>query len=610
MDKFHYSTAECFDNCPYRFVLRYKQGLEVIPTDDPSNALRLGTAFHRGIETDAETAIQEYIDSYNLITDEHINEIIKLEHWIQKAKEILPEGIHEFNFSDNVYEGTADLLVPTSYSMDEKDRICSDCELYGTCHMCESGTCHLGKYSKVYDLYDFKYSNNISNYMRSKQLHVYKHMIERTTGMKIRKMFFVFVPKVSVKQEPNENIIKYRSRISSELNKHEITIKEVQYNPSKVTDFFESCMNIGMTEVFEKKQSFNCKFCEYNDYCQKGCNFMILPKAERKAVDVSPRIKIWIYGSAFSGKTTFADSAPMPLNLNTDGNVKFVTMQSVQIKDTMEGRQKILAWAVFKNTIDELEKTAGTNGFETIVVDLVEDTYESCRLYMYDKLGISHESDDSFRAWDKVRTEYLSTYRRLLNLDYKNIILISHEDTSKDITKKSGDKITAIKPNITDKIASKLAGMVDIVARVVCEDDGHRTLNFKSNEVVFGGGRIQNFSKTTIDLSWDALLEAYRTSGQRSNNEPETVTGEVVKPSEKPSGRSERKSRQTAETPKEESIPDPTSEEWTDITSNTEETAVPEEKKPEETAASGRTRRTRRPRTEEVEDITSDAVPF
>lgn len=85
---------------------------------------------------------------------------------------------------------------------------------------------------------------------------------------------------------------------------------------------------------------------------------------------------------------------------------------------------------------------------------------------MYDRLGITHESDDSFRAWDKVRTEFLSTIRRLMNLDYENIVLISHEDTSKDITKKSGDKITAIKPNIADKVANKIAGMVDIVASI------------------------------------------------------------------------------------------------------------------------------------------------
>jgi hypothetical protein len=127
---------------------------------------------------------------------------------------------------------------------------------------------------------------------------------------------------------------------------------------------------------------------------------------------------------------------------------------------------------------------------------------------MYDKLGITHESDDSFRAWDKVRTEFLSTIRKLINLDYENIILISHEDTSKDITKKTGDKITAIKPNINDKVANKIAGMVDIVARVVVDGDV-RTLEFKSDEVIFGGGRLKNISTTSIPLVWDDLCKVY-----------------------------------------------------------------------------------------------------
>lgn len=240
----------------------------------------------------------------------------------------------------------------------------------------------------------------------------------------------------------------------------------------------------------------------------------LLPNTQR--VEVSPvrnLKKLWIYGSPFSGKTTFSDQAPTPINLNTDGNVKYVSMPRLAIKDTVKvegsaGRERSIrtfAWETFKNAIDELERGSD---FETVVVDLVEDTYEYCRLYMYDKLGIEHESDDAFRAWDKVRIEFLSTYRRLLNLPY-NIILISHEDTSKDITKKTGDKITAIKPNITDKVANKLAGMVDIVARVVVESDDYRVLSFKQNEVIFGGGRLQGITVSEVPLKWDSLISVY-----------------------------------------------------------------------------------------------------
>ena len=98
-----------------------------------------------------------------------------------------------------------------------------------------------------------------------------------------------------------------------------------------------------------------------------------------------------------------------------------------------------------------------------------------------------------------------------MNLPY-NIILISHEDMSKDITKRTGDKITAIKPNIQDKIANKIAGMVDIVCRVLVEDDG-RYLSFKSDQVVFGGGRLKASNKTMIPLSWESIEDFYTQIG-------------------------------------------------------------------------------------------------
>ena len=235
----------------------------------------------------------------------------------------------------------------------------------------------------------------------------------------------------------------------------------------------------------------------------------MLPSTKRVEVEATSKKKIWIYGQPFSGKTTFADKAPTPLNLNTDGNVKYVTMPRVPIKDeiTTEGRitNRKFAWDVFKDTITELEKGSD---FETIVVDLLEDAYEFARLYIFDKHEIEHESDSGFgKGWDLVRTEFLTVLKRLLNLDY-NIILISHEDTSKDFTKKGGDKISSIQPNINEKVAKKVAGMVDIVLRAV-EDDGNYTLNFKSDEFTFGGGRLQGVKAKEIDATWDALCEVY-----------------------------------------------------------------------------------------------------
>ena len=490
-----YSAVSTFENCPYQYKLRYIDKVEMLDDYEPTDALKIGTALHRGIETDVPTAIQEYFNSYPIITDAHITEAIKLETLIPKVKAVIPDGQHEVFFEYGAFKGTIDLLVPT--------------ENYEVNPITDDSGHVVPKVEQYFDIYDFKYSNNIDRYMDSPQLHVYKYFAEKALGIKIRKLYFVFVQKVQIRQKKTEDLNQFRLRLKNTLQDAKVQVKEVSYDANKVIDFMQNQVNILTCNDYKKTPSQLCDWCEYQEYCEKmEVLNMALPSTNRVEVEKTSKKKIWIYGAPYSGKTTFADQAPTPLNLNTDGNVKYVTMPRLAIKDevTTEGRitKRKFAWEIFKEAIADLEKGSD---FETIVVDLLEDTYEYCRLYMYDQLGITHESDDSFRAWDKVRTEYLSNIKRLLNLDY-NIILISHEDTSKDLTKKGGDKVTAIMPNLNEKASKKIAGMVDLVARLVVDGD-KRTLNFKSDEVVFGGGRLQGVKTTEIPLSWDALCEVY-----------------------------------------------------------------------------------------------------
>jgi hypothetical protein len=95
-----------------------------------------------------------------------------------------------------------------------------------------------------------------------------------------------------------------------------------------------------------------------------------------------------------------------------------------------------------------------------------------------------------------------------MNLPY-DIVLISHEDTSKDITKKSGENITAIKPNVSDKIANKIAGMTALVGRTVV-DKNQYTLQIKTDEVTFGGGRL-GVNNVVIPLDWNEVSNLFET---------------------------------------------------------------------------------------------------
>ena len=530
--------------------MRYLEGITTIPATEPDNPLILGQAVHTGIEKNLEEAIREYCFSFPIITDEHINEIIKFETVIPLAKTAIPPGgKFEVEIKDDDFHGFIDYLVPAT--------------------VFERGV----ELPDTYDLYDFKYSNNVSGYKQSGQLHEYKYFFEKNNpGKKIRNMFFVFIPKVTIRQKKTETLLEFRQRLKEALSGVEVKIVQIEFNIEKVIEFLFGIKAVNEETEFPQEKSYLCRYCEFQEYCEKGWNyFMKLPENKRRNIEAVEKRVLWIYGVPFCGKTTFANAFPDPLMLNTDGNIKFVDAPYIRIKDEVkvEGRQtkRTLAWELFKDTISELEKKE--NSFRTIIVDLLEDLYEHCRLYMYQQMGITHESDDSFRAWDKVRGEFLNTLKRLMNLDYENIILISHEDTSKDITRKGGDKITAIKPNLQEKVANKVAGMVDVVARIVADGDA-RTFSFKSNEVIFGGGRLKVNAKD-IPLDVDALFAVYDEANKNAASGA-AVTPAATTPAK--AGRTGRKRTETPATPADKPQDSPKEEQ---AVNDTTEQKIPQE---------------------------------
>lgn len=506
-----YSRVSTYEKCPYQFKLRYRDKLKTIFNCDPQNALVLGHALHTGIEKDVAAAIDEYYGAYPIIDDAHVTEAMKLEYLIPKIKKLLPEGQHEVKIETEDFVGFIDLLVPADEweftPMGTKVTISTD----------------------TYDIYDFKYSNNVKGYLDSAQLHLYKYFFELTNpGKHIRNLYFVFVPKCNLRMKRknktnpiDETIYEFRRRCMEDLEQKEITVKKIDYEPNKVIEYLINTKHCVEDTEYIKNPTRLCDWCEYQLYCEKGIDYMNLPKNERREIEISNKKKIWLYAPPFAGKTTLTDKFPDPLILTTDGNIKNVTAPYLYIKDevTVTGRvtNRKFAWEVFKEILDELEKKQ--NDFKTITLDLVEDTREMCRLYMYDKMGIQHESDSGFgKGWDVIKTEYLSTMRRFFNLDYDNIIICSHEDVTKTITKKSGEQITRIGPNIQEAIATKLAGMVDIVARIIVNDDGTRTISFKTDNVIFGGGRLNVVGKD-IPCTYDDLMEVYTEAAEEAQGE-------------------------------------------------------------------------------------------
>lgn len=476
--QFSHSRVECFETCPFKYKLRYINRLKTIPVYEADNPLILGLALHQGIENGVKSGIKLYYNSYPIITDKHINEAIKLEYWIPKVQKLLPVGSHEICVCNSHYIGYIDYISPNN-----------------------DGT---------YDLWDFKYSNNINNYLESQQLHLYKYHYEKQhPSIKINSLKYIFIPKINIKQKRDEELMIFRRRLKEELESSEIQIISVEYDPNKIIDFYRTIKTILETKKYPKEPSYLCGWCEYEKYCHEGVDYMLLPENKRreKIIDVNP--DMWIYADSYVGKSTFVDQFDDLLFINTDGNIDNTTSPVIKIADvvTIEGRmtKRKFAWEVFLEVVTELEKRQ--NDYKRICLDLVEDLYEHCRLYIYNKLGIEHEQDAGYgKGWDMVRTEFLSTIKRLKNLDYQ-IIYISKE-IQNEITLKSGSKITTFKPNINDKVANVLAGTVDLTVRAYMDGE-ERFLQLEKKETIFGGGRF-SFKIDKIPLNKEAFLEALK----------------------------------------------------------------------------------------------------
>ena len=283
--KLSHSRIETYVKCPRQFKYRYIDNLTTLPTDDPASPLVLGHALHTGIEKNVEAAIKEYYEAYPVISDGHITEAMKLEYLIPKVKELLPTGEHEVKIECDDFIGFIDLLVPVK----KEPVYWSTGGMGGGDNLDDPNPPIIERYIEYYDLYDFKYSNNISNYMESGQLHEYKYFFEKLNpGKKIRKLYFVFIPKsqlrIKYKNKTNprdETIYEFRNRVMEDLKSKTISIEEVEYDPTKVIEYLINSKHAIEDTTYEKNETNLCNWCEFKKYCLEGIDYEIINKEEK-----------------------------------------------------------------------------------------------------------------------------------------------------------------------------------------------------------------------------------------------------------------------------------------------------------------------------------------
>lgn len=239
--QFSYSKVSTYKDCPYKYKLMYVDKLEPKPDLSPTNALFFGTATHEGIESrSVEKALESYKSNYPEITEAHEIEMLKLKTILPKAFEQIPIGEYEKCLrGEDGFIGYIDCIVDN-----DDDTV---------------------------DILDFKTSNNVSGYLKSSQLHIYKHYYESIVGKKVKNLYYVFIPKFkdSLNEDfTKDDVEKLKNRVVEYLSKKDIRFEKVEFDQEKVDNFIKDKDAMMDAVEFPKCYSVFCKWCNFQKYCR------------------------------------------------------------------------------------------------------------------------------------------------------------------------------------------------------------------------------------------------------------------------------------------------------------------------------------------------------
>lgn len=175
------------------------------------------------------------------------------------------------------------------------------------------------------------------------------------------------------------------------------------------------------------------------------------------------KIKMLLYGEPGVGKSVFASQFPNPFFLTTDGNYEW--LEDFGAKP--EAHYRVDSWADFVDYINN----NNFDGYDTIVVDLLEDLFKWNEYEFVKKNRLEHISDAGYgKGYDITRNNFFIEITKLLNKD-KHVILLMHEVviTTKD---RRGVEKHSYKPSsrLPDKVLDMIEGRLRFVLRAYFQD--------------------------------------------------------------------------------------------------------------------------------------------
>lgn len=173
-------------------------------------------------------------------------------------------------------------------------------------------------------------------------------------------------------------------------------------------------------------------------------------------------IKMAIYGEPGVGKSTFAAKAPKPFFITTDGNYEYLEdFCGAKPEDHVQ----CFSWAEMKKAFSR-----DFSNYETIVVDLLEDSYLWAENEFCKDNRIQHISDLGYgKGYGILGNDFFIEYQKLL-AQPKNIILIMH-GVSEVLKDRRGVEYTKYGPSklVREKLITQIEGRVRFFLRAYAE---------------------------------------------------------------------------------------------------------------------------------------------
>lgn len=236
--------------------------------------------------------------------------------------------------------------------------------------------------------------------------------------------------------------------------------------------------------------------------------------------------KLWIYGAPNSGKSTFASQFPKPFFICTDGNYEWLNLPE-------EDHVAVSTWEETKKAFqNKYEK------YDTIIVDLVEDTFKQAERFILKSKKIEHPSDlDWGKGWSMVEDEFIATISQLIALE-KNIVLISHESIKTVKGRRASIDIFKPSDRIRERIFDSLEGKMKFLLRCYLVDEEtedyiikKRKLSLipKPNELGIARGLNESVLPEDIDLDANEFLEIINNPKNQLNSSIASITKKTKK---------------------------------------------------------------------------------